>query len=284
MAHRRETSEAGPRGDIAEKHPKLDPVATHRSGIFAAGCVLGPRDIHDSVTDGKSAAAQAIQLLGSGEIELSPIKARIARPVDCTSCGLCERVCPESAITMTGTGAREDLHDGDDHGPLPGVNAMLCTGCGACAGICPEAVIDIAGSTEAQLHAEIDGILSPVGQHPVVVGFFGDSLSYVAADSAGTARLQYSPALRIIDVPTTMRIAPHHILYALAGGADGVLLSDEKGGHEERFTLDTVAKTRDILKEKGIDPRRVEFMPMLLPTLVHAHAASHFQDDSEDRE
>ncbi len=264
----------GPDGYIAEKHPKLDPVATHKGGIFAAGCVLGPRDIHDSVTDGKSAAAQVMQLLGRGEIELSPIKATIDRPGDCTSCGLCVKVCPESAITMNIKTARTTRP------PVPEVNTMLCVGCGACAGVCPDGVIDIAGSTEAQLLAEIDGILSPVsdpgdssadtarkGKSPtVIVGFFGDALSYIAADSAGTARMQYSTALRIIDVPTTMRMAPRHVLYALANGADGVLLSDEKGGHEEELTLDTLERTKGILQEKGVDPRRVEFMPMLLPT------------------
>src|SRR5512143_3257160 len=44
-------------GWIIERHPKLDPVATMTEGVFAAGCVTGPKDIPASVAQGAAAAA-----------------------------------------------------------------------------------------------------------------------------------------------------------------------------------------------------------------------------------
>jgi heterodisulfide reductase subunit A len=89
----------GPDGFIAEKHPKLDPVATHRSGIFAAGCSLGPKDIHECVTDATSASAKAMEFIGDGTMIVDPVKA-IIDPEKCTKCGKCVPVCPVNAISI----------------------------------------------------------------------------------------------------------------------------------------------------------------------------------------
>jgi heterodisulfide reductase subunit A len=54
-------------GFFAEAHPELRPVDTQRPGIFLAGTCQAPKDIPDTVSQAKAAAARAI-------VELSRLK------------------------------------------------------------------------------------------------------------------------------------------------------------------------------------------------------------------
>lgn len=47
---------------------------------------------------------------------------------------------------------------------------------------------------------------------------------YSAADLAGTSRLKYTPAVKIIKVKCTGRVDVKHILYSIRAGADGVMI------------------------------------------------------------
>jgi heterodisulfide reductase subunit A len=55
--------ECSPDGFFQEAHPKLRPVDTSVDGIFLAGCCQGPKDIPDTVAQGKAAAASALGVL-----------------------------------------------------------------------------------------------------------------------------------------------------------------------------------------------------------------------------
>jgi len=50
-------------GFFAEAHPELRPVDTRRPGIFLAGTCQAPKDIPDTVSQAKAAAAGAIVAL-----------------------------------------------------------------------------------------------------------------------------------------------------------------------------------------------------------------------------
>jgi heterodisulfide reductase subunit A len=54
-------------GFFAEAHPELRPVDTQRQGIYLAGTCQSPKDIPDTVSQAKAAAARAI-------VELSRVK------------------------------------------------------------------------------------------------------------------------------------------------------------------------------------------------------------------
>jgi heterodisulfide reductase subunit A len=240
----------GEDGFISEKHPKLDPVSTHRSGILAAGAILGPKDVRDTVLDGRSTAAQAIEFLGTGKMLIDPVKAIVADGMRCAKWKACEAICPVRAISVD---------------EVPRVDTIACIGCGACVSECPEKVFELAHYTDSQVDAEIKGILDETSADTRIIGFFGDVLAYVAADTAGTARLEYPSSIRIMRVPSAARIGRREILEAFAHGADGVLLSDEEGGeiaHIVEARLKILAPELDAL---GLGKDRVTFVPMLLP-------------------
>ncbi|TEU11492.1 MAG: FAD-dependent oxidoreductase [Anaerolineales bacterium] len=52
-----------PDGFFQEAHPKLHPVETEIEGIYLAGCCQGPKDVPDTVAQGKAAASSAIVVL-----------------------------------------------------------------------------------------------------------------------------------------------------------------------------------------------------------------------------
>jgi heterodisulfide reductase subunit A len=52
-----------PDGFFQELHPKLHPVETGIDGIYLAGCCQGPKDVPDTVAQGKAAASSAIVVL-----------------------------------------------------------------------------------------------------------------------------------------------------------------------------------------------------------------------------
>ncbi|MCU0859272.1 MAG: FAD-dependent oxidoreductase [Thermoplasmata archaeon] len=240
----------GEDGFISEKHPKLDPVSTHRTGVFAAGAVLGPRDVRDSVVDGRGTAAHVIEFLGSGRMSIDPAKAFIVDAGRCIQCKACEVVCPVRAIAVS---------------DLPQIDQIACIGCGACVSECPTRVFDLAHYTDTQVRAEVEGLLSGEGDDVRVIGFFGDVLAYVAADTAGTARMEYPAAIRMMRVPSAARVARREILEAFAMGADGVMLSDEEGGEIGHIVEGRIKALGPELDSLGIGKERLTFVPMLLP-------------------
>ncbi|MDQ1371256.1 MAG: heterodisulfide reductase subunit [Candidatus Thermoplasmatota archaeon] len=240
----------GEDGFVSEKHPKLDPVSSHRSGVFAAGAVLGPKDVRDSVVDGRSTAAHVIEFLGTGRMLLDPVKAQIVDASRCTKCMACEAVCPVNAVAV---------------GDLPQVDQIACIGCGACVSECPVRVFDLAHYTDRQVAAAVEGLLAAPSDDVRVLGVFGDVLAYVAADTAGTARLEYPAAIRILRLPSAARFARKEILKAFAAGADGVMLSDEEGGELAHVVEERLKALWPELDRLGIGRERVTFMPMLLP-------------------
>jgi heterodisulfide reductase subunit A len=52
-----------PDGFFQEAHPKLHPTETGVEGIYLAGCCQGPKDVPDTVAQGKAAASSAIVVL-----------------------------------------------------------------------------------------------------------------------------------------------------------------------------------------------------------------------------
>jgi len=133
-------------GWFTEKHPKLDPVATMTEGIYIVGCAQGPKDIPSSVAQGAAASARVLDKILQKEVALEPIKASIDHD-QCSGCRICNGLCPFNAIAYI-----EDDQVSD-------INPALCQGCGTCVAACPAGAISGTGFSDAQIIAQIDGLL-----------------------------------------------------------------------------------------------------------------------------
>lgn len=60
---------------------------------------------------------------------------------------------------------------------------------------------------------------------PTIVAMCCTHCAYNAADLAGSLRLQYPPAVKIVEVPCTGRVEIHHLLRAFEEGIDGLLVA-----------------------------------------------------------
>jgi F420-non-reducing hydrogenase iron-sulfur subunit len=60
---------------------------------------------------------------------------------------------------------------------------------------------------------------------PQIIAFCCSHCAYNAADLAGSLRIQYPPAIKIIEVLCTGRVDIIHLLHAFEDGADGVMVA-----------------------------------------------------------
>jgi len=133
-------------GFFTERHPKLAPVTSFSEGIWLAGCAQGPKDIPDSVTQAGAAAVRALALIGAGELVLPAFVAWSSNEL-CSGCRMCMAMCPYSALSY------------DAKQRIAVVNEAMCKGCGTCVATCPSGAAQQRMFGDAQLFAEIRGIL-----------------------------------------------------------------------------------------------------------------------------
>lgn len=100
---------------------------------------------------------------------------------------------------------------------------------------------------------------------PVIIGFTCNWCSYRAADLAGTARVKYAPNVRLIRLMCSGRLDPTFVLKALAGGADGVLITGCHPGECHYLEQNYKALRRYLLLRRtltgmGVEPQRVKLV------------------------
>jgi F420-non-reducing hydrogenase iron-sulfur subunit len=100
---------------------------------------------------------------------------------------------------------------------------------------------------------------------PVIIGFTCNWCSYRAADLAGTARIKYPPNVRLIRLMCSGRLDPTFVLKALAGGADGVLITGCHPGECHYIEQNYKAMRRFHLLQRtlagmGVEPERVRLV------------------------
>jgi len=250
----------GEDGFVQEKHPKLDPVDSLMTGIFACGCSLSPKDVRDTVSDALAAAAKASLFLKGEYVTTSPEKAFVITDL-CDGCGVCVEVCPVNAITMTAGKAK--------------IDPFLCISCGACIPICPREAIDFKNSTNRQIISNLRGILMDKEPDEIrVVAFVDRNVGYIGMDFLGLDRINYPENVRIVAVPSTAIIGSKHLLYAFAFGADGILLIEGQEEIDEKFTKQRMVEMKRSLAEYGIKGMRVRYSYVPLP--VYKKAAELF--------
>jgi len=237
-------------GFVMEAHPKLRPVDAPTPGIFFAGCVEAPKDIKDSVTQAGAAAARSSILLNSPILKGEAIKA-VVDLEKCTSCGVCARVCPYSAVKVdvkAKSGAQ--------------LVAAACAGCGTCAAECRFDAITMQHFSDAQVLAQIDAALENEPDQKIIT-FLCNWCSYAASDLAGVSRLQFPPNNRFIRTMCSGRVDESFILRAFEKGAPMVLLSGCHLGDchyisANHWTIRRADKLWNKLEKLGIRPERLQ--------------------------
>ncbi|WP_321423202.1 hydrogenase iron-sulfur subunit [uncultured Methanobacterium sp.] len=248
---------------VKEKHPKMEPTQTTVPGIYVSGTARGAMDITDSINMSRSAASNALELLNQGEIIIEPEYA-VINTDQCDKCMECFENCLMGAITM-------------EEGLLR-VNPAACSGCGECLTRCQEGAITLLGSDDDELTARIDGHLEGDGEK--ILAFLDKKIAYVAADNIGANRQKYPSTIRIIPVPSILRLKSEHMIHALNNGARGVFLSDGNGNASGSMMKEKLNEKVGELKrgaqDAGIDPERITFYEAYLPH--YKGLASRFTD------
>jgi coenzyme F420-reducing hydrogenase delta subunit len=104
---------------------------------------------------------------------------------------------------------------------------------------------------------------NPGGAGPRILAFSTNSISDPGIDLAGSSHMSYTPAVTILPVPCSSGIKPGWILHALEAGFDGVFVAAD--GTDCSYVQDctdrtakVVARAQELIKEKGLDPRRLK--------------------------
>lgn len=250
----------GEDGFITEKHPKLDPVDSLVTGIFACGCSLSPKDVRDTVSDALGAAAKVASFLKNDYITTSPEKAVVV-PELCNGCGECVKVCPVNAITIYEAKAK--------------IDPFQCVGCGACIPSCPREAIEFKNATTKQILSTLKGILAEKLPGEVrTVAFVDKSVGYTGADFLGLDRENYPENIYLVSVPSTAILGSKLILAAFAYGADGVLVIEGSEELYEKFTKKKITEIGREIAKFGIESMRLRHSYIPLP--VYKKAAELF--------
>ena len=134
-------------GFFLERHAKLEPQVSAMDGVFLAGCCQFPKDIPDSVSHGRAAAAAALELIDRGSVAAEAAIACVDETL-CHGCGICEETCEFQAPKVI-------VKDGKR---ISTVNEALCKGCGACAVACPSGAVSIRHFTGDEISTMIKAL------------------------------------------------------------------------------------------------------------------------------
>jgi len=135
-------------GFFLEAHVKLRPVDFATDGIFVAGLAHSPKPIEESISQALAAAGKAAIPLSKGSVSVEPIVSSVDEE-KCIGCGLCESVCPFTAIRLI---SKNGVNKAET---IP----ASCKGCGLCAASCPQQAITMAHFRSEELIAQIEALV-----------------------------------------------------------------------------------------------------------------------------
>jgi heterodisulfide reductase subunit A-like polyferredoxin len=141
-------------GFFLEAHMKLRPVDFATDGIFLAGMAHFPKSITESISQADAAVARATAAIAKGYVSVLPTISEVDQ-TRCVGCGLCEMLCPFSAIRVVET----------ERGSKAETIAASCKGCGVCSASCPQKAATVHHFSDEQVTAQIEALI-PVPTSP----------------------------------------------------------------------------------------------------------------------
>jgi heterodisulfide reductase subunit A-like polyferredoxin len=130
-----------------EAHMKLRPVDFATDGVFLAGMAHFPKTISETIAQAGAAVARATAVIAKGYVSILPTISCVDQNL-CIGCGLCESLCPFSAIRVEQT----------PKGKKSETIAASCKGCGICSASCPQNAVAIRHFTNEELFAQIEAL------------------------------------------------------------------------------------------------------------------------------
>jgi len=98
---------------------------------------------------------------------------------------------------------------------------------------------------------------------PKILVFSTNNISDPGIDLAGSSHMDYPTSIQVIALPCSSGINPGWVLHALEAGFDGVFIAAD--GTDCAYLPDctsrtalVVQKAQDLIKEHGLDPRRLK--------------------------
>lgn len=134
-------------GFFLEAHMKLRPVDFATDGIFLAGMAHFPKSITESISQADAAVARATAAIAKGYVSVLPTISEVDQ-TRCVGCGLCELLCPFSAIRVVET----------EKGSKAETIAASCKGCGVCSASCPQKAATVHHFSDEQVTAQIEAL------------------------------------------------------------------------------------------------------------------------------
>jgi quinone-modifying oxidoreductase subunit QmoB len=245
---------------FTDSHFICFPYETRRTGIYAAGPLRRPMDIHQAREDATGAAMKAIQALenaGKGRAahpRSGDLSFPSFRKEGCTQCKRCTVECPFGAIN-------------EDEKRYPKFNESRCRRCGTCMGACPVRVISFENYSVDTVGQQVKNVDIPdeFDEKPRILVLACENDAYPALDMAGQNRISYSQFARVIPVRCLGSVNTIWLTDALNSGYDGIVLmgcskGDDyqchfvKGSEMAHYRMGKIA---DTLQTLNLEPERV---------------------------
>ncbi len=131
-------------------------------------------------------------------------------------------------------------------------------GCGICASACPSSASKLERFTTSEISKWIDITTKPGD----ILAFLCKWSAYNATESAALTKTEYPENVKIMRVPCSGAVIPHHIVQALTRGAKGILIGGcypdachyAKGNYHARMREKILKQTLELL---GVPENRV---------------------------
>lgn len=229
----------------------LRPAESCIDRVYVAGTVDGPKLVQESIEQGSAAALRALEHISKGQKELPKFTSEVDKEL-CSSCRICETVCPHGAVSVTAEGAE--------------VDRAFCQGCGLCVSACPSHAIRLRNFYNEQILSQVDVAFSSVKDgDPKILGLLCYWCSYASADLMGVYGHKIPHTnFRSIRIRCSSSVNAGLLLEIFKKGVDGIIIAGcpPKNCHHgsgNYMTAKRVMLLNTVMRQLGLDTGRLKW-------------------------